>query len=226
MVGGSRPGSARSMIEAIVDRVVSVAEAFDDDAPVELFPEEAAIVATTVLKRRTEFGTVRRLARLALHELGISPCPVVPGERGAPVWPRGVVGSMTHCEGYRAAAVARSLRIASIGIDAEPDEPLPEGVLDIVSVPADRDALPTGGTVAWDRLLFCAKEAVYKAWSPLTRTFLGFDEAHVTLDPGGAIHASFLVEGPVVGGTLLTGFRGRWTAEGGFIAAAIMVPAG
>ncbi|WP_442812969.1 hypothetical protein OG930_28490 [Streptomyces sp. NBC_01799] len=46
--------------------------------------------------------------------------PIPPSPFGAPVRPPGVVGSITHCTGYRAAAVALRARVLSVGIDAEP----------------------------------------------------------------------------------------------------------
>ena len=73
------------------------------------------------------------------------PQPVLPGERGAPRWPAGVVGSMTHCAGYRAAALVRAADLASLGIDAEPHGPLPEGVLRRVALPAERERLRAAG---------------------------------------------------------------------------------
>ena len=107
--------------------------------------------------------------------------PILKGEKGEPCWPDGVVGSLTHCEGYRGAAVAPQGRVRSVGIDAEPHDVLPNGVLDAISLPGERaglDALPSG--LHWDRILFCAKEATYKAWFPLTRRWLGFEDAHIT----------------------------------------------
>jgi 4'-phosphopantetheinyl transferase EntD len=83
----------------------SPAEAFDDPPDGVLFPEEAAI-SRAVEKRRRDFRTVRHCSRRALRELGVPPTAVAPGERRKPVWPPGVVGSLTHCTGYRAAAVA------------------------------------------------------------------------------------------------------------------------
>lgn len=97
---------------------------------------------------------------------------------------------MTHCVGYRAAAVGwRSDELTSIGIDAEPDKPLPRNVLSIVSS-ADECRMLLGLTSscpdpAWDRLLFSAKEAVFTAWWPLTRTWLDFHQAKVELVPDG-----------------------------------------
>ena len=75
----------------------------------------------------------------------------------------------------------------------------------------------------WDRLLFCAKESVYKAWFPLTGRWLGFEGAEITLDPAGTFTARLLEPGPAAGGRELTGFEGRWLARAGLILAAICV---
>src|SRR5690349_19867240 len=107
---------------------VACRDTTEDVAESTLFAEEAERVAKAVTKRRREFATVRHCARQALAELGIQPVALLNGERGAPKWPAGVVGSMTHCAGYRAAAVALDTVIHTIGIDAEPHGPLPEGV--------------------------------------------------------------------------------------------------
>ncbi|WP_250029458.1 4'-phosphopantetheinyl transferase family protein [Paractinoplanes maris] len=200
--------------------LVGWAERFDDVEPDDLYPQEAATVARAVPKRRREFATGRRLARRALAELGVPPAPILPGDRGAPGWPAGVVGSITHCPGYRAAVVGLSDRVTTIGLDAEPDEPLPPGVLDEVSLPAERDRIAQlgPGGVSWDRLLFCAKEAVYKAWFPLTRRWLGFTEAHVDLGPDGTFTARPLVSTPV------EQFSGVWRSEKNLLLAVIVLP--
>ncbi|MER6951895.1 4'-phosphopantetheinyl transferase superfamily protein [Nonomuraea sp. NPDC000554] len=208
------------MIEKILPSWVAAEEALDDPPDATLFPEEEALIAPAVDKRRREFTTARHCARRALARLGLPPAPILPGERGAPRWPPGVAGAITHCAGYRAAAV--SLDALTVGIDAEPDEPLPHGILADIALDRERAALARlGGGVHWDRLLFCAKETVYKAWFPLTRRWLGFDEAHITLSPTGTFTARFLVPGPWVLGRELTGFAGRWLASGGLLMTAI-----
>ena len=205
-------------------------EAFADPPGLTLFPEEEAVVARAVDPRRREFTTTRACARAALTRLGIPPGPIVPGLRGAPQWPDGVVGSMTHCVGYRACAVARARDLLTIGLDAEPHDTLPDGVLGTVTSAMERDQL-TGLAAAapgthWDRLLFSAKESVYKAWFPLTRRWLGFEDASVAIDPGnGTFTARLLVTGPDVNGAPLTGFTGRWLVDAGLIITAIAVPA-
>ena len=214
------------MIGEILPPGVSGAEAFTDPPGAVLFPAEAAIVARAVAKRRREFATGRDCARSALGRLGVPPVPILAGERGAPQWPAGIVGSITHCAGYRAAAVAWARDAVTVGLDAEPNDRLPHGVLDLISLASERARLPGLVTAApgvcWDRLLFSAKEAVYKAWFPLTRRWLGFEEADITIDAtGGTFGARLLVPVPVTGGGPLTGFTGRWLARDGLIVTAV-----
>jgi 4'-phosphopantetheinyl transferase EntD len=214
------------MIEELLPPPVVAAETFVDPPDAMVFPAEEAVIARAVEKRRREFTSARLCARTALARIGVPPAPILPGERGAPTWPEGVVGSMTHCAGYRAAAVALAAEVATIGLDAEPNEPLPEGVLNTVANPGERAALadlPAGAGVSWDRLLFSVKESVYKAWFPLCRKWLDFTEAEVTIEPSGAFTARLLVPGPVVAGVKLAGFTGRWLARDGLLVTAIAV---
>jgi len=213
------------VIEKILPASVACAEAFEDPADTVLFPEEQTMVAGAVDKRRREFATARGCARSALATLGVAPAPILAGERGAPQWPPGIVGSITHCAGYRAAAVAHARQMLTIGLDAEPDQAMPDGVLDIVSLPAERARLRDLAIMApgtcWDRLLFSAKESVYKAWFPLARRWLGFEDADITVNTDGTFEARLLVTGPVIGGSPLDGFTGRWLASDGLILTAV-----
>jgi 4'-phosphopantetheinyl transferase EntD len=213
------------MIDELVPPSVATVETDTDLLDAELFPEEEESVGNAVDKRRREFAAGRACARRALERLGIAPAPIASGARGEPLWPRGVVGSITHCRGYRACAVAKTDDIASVGIDAEVHEPLPAGVLEAVASPRERAALhPNGSGAHMDRLLFSAKEAVYKAWFPLTGRWLDFEDVDLSIDlDARTFHARLLVPGPVVGGSRLTYFRGRWRAEGDVLATAVAV---
>jgi len=218
------------VLDEIVPPQVVAVEAFDDPADVRLYPEEQAVLQKAVASRRIEFGTARWCARQALAKLGVPPAPILPGLRGAPGWPGGVVGSMTHCAGYRAAALAHSREVATIGIDAEPHSPLPDGVGDVIASQAEQRALAelaaAAPEVSWDKLLFSAKEATYKAWFPLTQRWLGFNDAVISINPAdGTFTTRLLVPGPVLGGRQLTEFSGRWLAAGGLVITSIAVPA-
>ncbi|PXW33573.1 UNVERIFIED_CONTAM: 4'-phosphopantetheinyl transferase EntD [Williamsia faeni] len=216
------------MIEKLLPSGVAVAESFGempDHAPM---PAEAGLIARAVEKRRKEFVTTRNCAREALGQLGIDPVPIMRGEKGEPLWPRQVVGSLTHCDGYRAAIAGYSMQVRSLGMDAEPHAPLPDGVLDAVSLEPEREVLAVrDDSVHWDRLLFCAKEATYKAWFPLTKRWLGFEDAHITFEQTGSgtmgtFRSELLVDGATVdGGEPLLGFDGRWLVEDGLIIAVI-----
>ncbi|GAA0326684.1 4'-phosphopantetheinyl transferase superfamily protein [Actinoallomurus spadix] len=217
------------MIEELLPPEAVGEEAYEDAPATTLFPEEEALLVRAVDKRRREFTTVRACARAAFARLGVPAAPLLPGERGAPTWPEGLVGSMTHCDGYRASAIGRSRDLLTIGIDAEPNGPLPDGVLEHVSRPEERvwlaDLRTAEPGVHWDRLLFSAKESVYKAWFPLTRCWLDFEEASITVNPeAGTFTAALTVPPPQVDGRPLTGFTGRWLARKGLVLTAISVP--
>ena len=216
------------MICDILPRRVAAVEAFGDLPDVVLYPGEEAVIANAVDKRRREFATGRACARAALAKLGVPPTPILTGLRGSPQWPDGVTGSITHCTGYRACAVGHLGDVAAIGLDAEPHEALPDGVLEAISLPAERTKIAALAAVSpqtcWDRLLFCAKESVYKAWFPLTRLWLGFEDAEVGICPADrTFTARLLVDAPVVNGSALTEFHGCWQVSDGLITAAIVV---
>jgi 4'-phosphopantetheinyl transferase EntD len=200
--------------EILPDAVVAV-EAWSDPAGIALFAEEQHALGRAVEKRRREFTTARDCAHRALVELGLPLLPVPSGPRGEPRWPAGIVGSITHCRGYRACAAARASDVVTVGIDAEPNEPLPAGVLGAIAraeeLPHLHELGQFGPSVCWDRLLFSAKESVYKAWFPLTRRELGFDDAVLAIDPReGSFAARLLVSGSPPAGVGSMLLSGRW----------------
>ncbi len=218
-----------TLLSDVLPDEVAAAEMYTDPPDLAPLPEEEPLIARSVDKRRREFITVRYCARLALGELGVPPVPILKGEKGEPCWPDGVVGSLTHTEGYRGAAVGRHDTVRSVGIDAEPHDVLPNGVLDAISLPAERaelNDLPAG--LHWDRILFCAKEATYKAWFPVTRRWLGFEDAHIvfSVDDGGTaggFESSILIDPAAVSGPPLTTLRGRWSVRDGLALTAIVL---
>jgi 4'-phosphopantetheinyl transferase EntD len=218
-----------TLLSDVLPHKVASAEMYTDPPDLAPLPEEEPLIAKSVAKRRNEFITVRYCARLALEELSVPPAPILKGEKGEPCWPDGVVGSLTHCEGFRGAAVARNDTARSVGIDAEPHDVLPKGVLDAISMPVERSelgALP--GALHWDRILFCAKEATYKAWFPVTRRWLGFEDAHITFtvdDDGstGGFESEILIDPAALSGPPLNTLRGRWSVRDGLALTAIVL---
>ncbi|MBK5957442.1 hypothetical protein CCR97_04355 [Rhodoplanes elegans] len=140
--------------------------------------EADSIVSTIVAVRRAS-GAARVVARALLDDLGHRDVVLVRTASGAPAWPDGIVGSLAHDQEIAVAAVASRARIAALGIDVEPADPLPDDIVDLVVTAAEHDGLdrdPLHG-----RLLFAAKEAVYKAMHPLDGVFLDFHDIVVDL---------------------------------------------
>ncbi len=210
-------------------RGLAAAELYSDPPGLAPMPEEEPLIARSVAKRRNEFITVRHCARLALAELGLPPVPILKGEKGEPCWPDEVVGSLTHCAGFRGAVVGRGAVVRSVGVDAEPHDVLPHGVLDAISLPEERgDMAGMPASVHWDRILFCAKEATYKAWFPLTKRWLGFEDAHITFGVDGAgatgtFESVILIDGATLSGPPLTKLAGRWSVERELVLTAIVL---
>lgn len=185
-----------------------------------LRPGEGDSLARAVPSRVAEFTTGRSCAHHALELMGVPTATIGRGGRGEPLWPGGVVGSITHCEGLRAAAVARAGDVASLGIDAEPHLPLPEGVVDLTLTPPERRRLAelhrTVPDVAWGRVVFSLKEAVYKLWYPLRHEWLGFEEVDTVVNPDGTF-AVALPRPLGVGDQRVMTVHGRWAVTGGFV---------
>jgi len=205
------------MVERVLPRIVA-AVSTKSEIQVELAMSEAAAIRRAVASRRREFTTARACARTALARLGLPMGPIPPGPAGEPRWPAGVVGSITHCEGYRAAAVGRAKEVGALAIDAEPNRPLPSGVLAAIAADDEQARLRRHGKevadVCWDRLLFSAKEVVFKLWFPLTGDKLGFDDGSVEFDiAAGTFHARLSGGQPAL--------RGRWVVGEGLIVTGI-----
>jgi 4'-phosphopantetheinyl transferase EntD len=217
------------MIEQLLPAGVVAVETFEDMPGEPVFPGEEDLIASAVDSRRREFVTARRCAREALAKLGHAPAPIRRGPLREPQWPAGLVGSITHTASFRAAAVAPRTVLASVGIDTEQNDPLPDGVEDLVVNPGETEMLAAltraFPTTFWPRLLFSAKESIYKAWYPLTGRWLDFKDAHLTIDPAGTFAARLLINGTRTDGEPpLTELRGRFLVARGLVATAVTVP--
>ncbi|WP_342319928.1 4'-phosphopantetheinyl transferase family protein [Corynebacterium mayonis] len=188
----------------------------------DLHPEEQGLVSQAVDLRKGEFGDARWCAHQALEELGVnSKEAILRGDRGMPLWPDGYTGSLTHTEGFRAAVAAPTSHVLSIGLDAEPAAPLPPEVVGEIARARERIAIEKmrAESIDWaDRLVFCAKEATYKCWFPLTRRWLGFHDAEVDIRDDGTFLAYILARP-----TPLPFFEGRWQLRSGYIIASAFV---
>lgn len=191
-----------------------------------LFPEERTAIANATPWRRDEFAAGRRCAALAMARLGCAPEPIGMGGDRAPIWPEGLTGSIAHSQTMAAAAIARHADgIRSIGLDLEPALPLPEDLLDTILRPGELDRLaqlPEGLQAVHARLIFSAKEAFFKCQYSLSRSFIDFQAAEISLDLPARSFRVVLTAGA---GALSAGqgFSGRFHLDADLIATAIVL---
>lgn len=169
--------------------------------------------------RIEQFTAGRVCSRAALARFGVAATtPILRSEDRAPIWPLGFVGSISHTDSWCAAAVARSEAVRAIGIDLEPATPLQEALWRRVCTPNERDwlhDLPEPGLSG--KILFSAKESVYKCQYPLTTTFLGFHAVEIEIGDGD-FRAVFQQEaGEFQPGDVVSG---RFLVEEGLVATA------
>jgi 4'-phosphopantetheinyl transferase EntD len=167
----------------------------DEDA---LLPEEAPAFDRSVVAVRRASGAARLVARNLLKRLGCPQCPIKRGSAGAPTWPEGMIGSLAHDSDYAVAAICREQDFRALGVDVEPAELLPRELVDLVATPREREHLDADGFGG--RMLFVAKEAVYKALYPLDRSFLDYHDVEIdfenrkaTVCNGRVVHLRFCV---------------------------------
>jgi len=176
-------GSRAALIEALFPQTVAVAVWEPGDVLPPLYPAEGQSVSRSVEKRRLEFARGRACARRALVQLGVAAGPIAVGDNRAPLWPAGVVGSITHCDGLVAAVAAFDANEPAVGIDAEVCGALQP---DLVSRICTRSELAQIGNHEgpgdWYTLIFSAKESIHKALHPTQGVWLEFADVELTID--------------------------------------------
>ena len=184
--------------------------------PPPLLPQEQPCIRRAVEKRRREFAAGRACARKALEYFGIFGCPLPVGPNRAPIWPDDIVGSITHCEGFVGAAVARRGPIRGIGVDAERTDPLGPRLVELICSPWERDWIhmdaPRDSTI-WSKLFFSAKEAAYKCLSSFCERPLGFHDLEIAVQPSEGRFAIRLSSDAPVAGVADRELEGRFTTS-------------
>lgn len=161
-----------------------------------LLPAERTGVERMGDARAAEYSSGRRVAREALRLLGIEDWPVavrgrVPGDTWgrAPLWPEGVVGTITHSRTLSLALVVHRARLVGVGADLETGNRVSERVAERVLNERERARQRARQQAHldepdWRTLLFSAKESVYKAVNPVAGEFLGFEDVEIAAAAG------------------------------------------
>ncbi len=193
------------------------------------YPEEEAFIKKASPARKQEFTAGRLCARKALNRFGMKNFPVLVGENREPLWPPGIIGSISHCKGFCGVVMARRGPIISIGLDVEPLEPLTADVLGLVCTPNEKEWILSGTgshSQLWSKLIFSAKESAFKCYFPLSQTFLDFQDVEVRVNPG---NNSFTVSLRVPPPSTLPGVRvlnGRFASNRGYVFTGVNITSG
>jgi 4'-phosphopantetheinyl transferase EntD len=145
---------------------------------------EELSVRNAVPSRRAEFAGGRHCARMAMAAIGRPAAAVGRDIDRVPIWPEGLVGSITHSDGFCAAAVAENRTYRSIGIDSQAVGTVTAELAGHVLRPDEGTASDHRGRdrVDWATLHFSLKEAAYKAFYPLWRMAIGFHDVRLRID--------------------------------------------
>lgn len=217
---GAGPGGLDGLFPAGAVSILSQA------APVDaaLLPAELAAARAYSPQRLREFIHGRACARRALVMLGAGAAPVTVGANREPLWPPGVVGSISHAGAAAAAVVAWQSTLLALGLDLEEDLPLEPELAGRICRPEERSALlaPSAEPGLVARRVFSMKEAAYKALWPLINRFLDFHDLEIR--PGPQADAfSVVSRSDHCPGDLAARLVGRWTRHGTLLACGVAI---
>lgn len=192
-------------------------------------PSERAAVGEAGLRRRREFLAGRACAHAALRAVGRDGHPLGRGEEREPLWPAGVVGSISHAEDLVGAVVAPAAAAWGVGLDIEPlAPPLDAAVERLVLAPAElaRPPGPTARLAAHrTKIAFAAKECVYKCLFPRTRWPLELRDVTVEIDDDRCRYHALVDDRFRLAGLPLAPLEGRFTLLGGHVLVGLWIGA-
>lgn len=153
----------------------------------EALPAEEDYIQRAVEKRKSEFRAGRHSARAVLDQLGIRDFPLRVGNQRQPLWPDGVIGSISHTEGMCACVGLREGKYSAIGIDIEKREPVDKSSLPLICSRKELGIIKeleaqNDNQIPLCKLIFSAKECVHKVYHPLNGHTLDFLDAEIELD--------------------------------------------
>jgi len=176
----------------------------------QLHPAEAEVARTLKGYRQPQFVGGRLALRRACEQVGVRPAALLSDERGAPLLPNGLAGSVSHKRTIAVGMVARDIE-GTLGVDIEDYGPARPSIEEHILVPEEREALAAEPEDRkWIGLLlrFSIKESIYKALDPYVHRYVGFHEAVVSPDLHGQAAVRLqLAKGE---GPFLVDARYRW----------------
>ncbi len=158
-------------------------------------------LAGAVPKRQIEYCAGRLCAREALRRCApdLADAVIASGPHGEPLWPPGIVGTITHTHEFASAAVASTEHTSALGLDAERLSHLSADVLDYIALPAEIQAAALTAQMSAEvvaSIVFSAKETLFKCLYAEVGRYFDFRDALIeALDAEtGSFNARLLVE--------------------------------
>jgi 4'-phosphopantetheinyl transferase EntD len=154
----------------------------------QIFHTEQKLVEKSCPKRKKEFVAGRITAKYILQSFGVENFPILTGKFREPVWPLGIVGSISHCSEYCFVAASSEKYTLSLGVDIEPNEPIAEELINYVLTDKEKDWIQYqkgkgGEGIHWSKAIFSAKESAYKCVFPLLKKYIDFKEVQTVFQP-------------------------------------------
>ncbi|MDD5067347.1 MAG: 4'-phosphopantetheinyl transferase superfamily protein [bacterium] len=146
-----------------------------------LIAGEIRQIEESLSKHKEDFATGRWCARKLLKKIGVRSSSILKGGEGEPIWPEGVVGSISHTRGAWCASLASREHYLSLGIDIEPlARDVSRSAVRYFTTIEEREWLKKKKERAlYEKLVFCAKESIFKLLYPLLRSRFYFQSVTV-----------------------------------------------
>ena len=149
--------------------------------------EENYFSQLSSVSRKEHYRSGRICAGEVLSKLGTLGQPVLrdPQTR-EPLWPEGISGAITHSGNWAAAAAGKTSDVSGIGIDLEDlERQVDSRISRHVCIPEEQKWLQECGEDFLEqnlKIIFSAKESIFKAFFPYTRTYLHFHDARILME--------------------------------------------
>ena len=149
--------------------------------------EENYFSQLSSVSRKEHYRSGRICAGEVLSKLGTPGQPVLrdPQTR-EPLWPEGISGAITHSGNWAAAAAGKTSDVSGIGIDLEDlERQVDSRISRHVCIPEEQKWLQECGEEFLEqnlKIIFSAKESIFKAFFPYTRTYLHFHDARILME--------------------------------------------
>lgn len=213
-----------ALLAALFDSHIVTVGRLHDEPCAPIFDQEEALIADASLDRVREFRSGRACAHAAMRGLGRAASPVLRGGDREPLWPTGIVGSISHSQTFAAAAVGRADAYAAIGLDVESDAAVEQAFARrVCSARELARCAELGPTEELAAVVFSAKESAYKAQYPLSKAVLYWRDLEVMLEPD-RFSVGFRADCPPFrAGQLMAG---RWFRGSGLVFTGIVLARG